>query len=65
MELLFFMAIYAVALLLSWLVTVCIVKLVTLCFGWTFSWAVATGIWLVLMLARWVVSAAKNTSSKG
>lgn len=65
MELLFFMAIYAVALLLSWLVTVGIVKLVTLCFGWTFSWSIATGIWLVLMLARWVISAAKNTSSKG
>lgn len=65
MELLFFMAIYAVVLLLSWLVTVGIVKLVTLCFGWGFSWAIATGIWLVLMLARWVISAAKNTSSKG
>lgn len=58
-------AIYVVVYVLSWLVTVGIVKLVTLCFGWGFSWAIATGIWLVLMLARWVISAAKNNSGKG
>lgn len=41
-------AIYA----LSWSVTVGIIKLITLCFGWNFSLIVATGIWLVIMLLR-------------
>lgn len=44
----------------SWLVTAGIIKLITLCFGWSFSWAAATGVWLVLMLARWVMRAAKG-----
>lgn len=36
----------------SWLVTCGIVYLITLCFGWTFTWSVATGIWLVTILMR-------------
>lgn len=35
---------------LSWLLTCGIVYLITLCFGWGFSWAIATGIWLILLL---------------
>jgi hypothetical protein len=35
---------------LSWAVVVGIIKLITICFGWSFSLAHATGIWLVLML---------------
>ena len=35
---------------ISWIVTCGIVKLITLCFGLTFSWPWATGIWLVLCL---------------
>ena len=35
---------------ISWILTCGIIKLITLCFGLTFSWAIATGIWLVLML---------------
>ena len=37
---------------LSWLVSVGIIKLITLCFGWSFSLLTATGIWLILALAR-------------
>ena len=37
---------------LSRLVTVGIIKLITLCFGWSFSLLTATGIWLILALAR-------------
>ena len=37
---------------LSWLVTAGILKLITLCFGWPFSLLTATGIWLILALAR-------------
>ena len=38
----------------SWIVTCGIVKLITLCFGWYFSWPIATGIWLVMILLRMV-----------
>lgn len=33
----------------SWLVTCGIVYLITLCFGFTFSWITSTGIWLVII----------------
>lgn len=36
----------------GWIVTCGIIKLITLCFGWTFSWCVATGIWLVMVLLK-------------
>lgn len=35
---------------LNWLLTCGIIYLITLCFGWSFSLAIATGIWLVLVL---------------
>lgn len=31
----------------SWIATCGLVKLITLCFGWAFSWPVATGVWLI------------------
>lgn len=31
----------------SWIATCGLIKLITMCFGWNFSWAVATGLWLV------------------
>lgn len=34
----------------SWALTCGVVKLITLCFGLKFSWAIATGIWLILWL---------------
>lgn len=43
-------AIFIGSLGLSWIGTCGIVKLITLCFGWEFSWAWATGIWLALCL---------------
>lgn len=41
-------AIYA----LSWIVTCGIVKLITMCFSLTFSWSIATGIWLIYILLK-------------
>ena len=35
---------------ISWIATCGIVYLITLCFNWTFSWVIATGVWLVLWL---------------
>lgn len=34
----------------SWLITCGIIELITICFGLTFNWATATGIWLILGL---------------
>ena len=45
----------------SWIVTCGIIKLITMCFGWQFKWSIATGIWLVMCLARTVF---KNSSNK-
>lgn len=41
---------------ISWLATCGIIKLITLCFGWTFSWLIATGIWLILCLLKLFLS---------
>ena len=41
---------------ISWLLTCGIIKLIAMCFGLTFSWEVATGIWLIMCLARTVFS---------
>lgn len=35
---------------ISWISTCGVIKLITMCFGWTFKWSVATGIWLILAL---------------
>ena len=37
---------------LDWLVACGIIKLITVCFSWNFSWLVATGIWLVSLFVR-------------
>ena len=37
---------------ISWILTCGLYYLVTLCFGWTFSWAIATGVWLLWMVAK-------------
>ena len=46
----------------SWIVTCGVIKLITMCFGWQFKWSIATGIWLVMCLARTVFK--NNSSSK-
>lgn len=49
------------ACILSLLITCGIIKLITLCFGWTFKWRIATGIWLILILLK---SCFSSNSSK-
>jgi len=46
------LAIVVIAFGLSWIITCGIIKLITLCFGWTFSWGIATGIWFIMMLLK-------------
>ena len=43
-----------VELIVSWLITCGIVKLICLCFGLTFTWLIATGIWLIVILLRYI-----------
>lgn len=40
----------------SWIMTCGLIKLVTMCFGWTFSWKIATGVWLILCIAKKIFS---------
>lgn len=47
---------------LSWLVTCSLIKLITMCFGWTFKWSIATGIWLILCIIKTLFGS--NNSSK-
>lgn len=35
---------------ISWAITCGLIKLITLCFGWTFNWLVTTGVWLIMIL---------------
>ena len=39
-----------IMIVISWLITCFVIWLITLCFGWTFSWSVATGIWLIMCI---------------
>ena len=34
----------------SWATTAGVIWLICLCFGWLFSWQIATGVWLILLL---------------
>lgn len=36
----------------SWLITCGIIKLITMCFGWEFTWATATGVWLIIVILK-------------
>lgn len=45
----------------SWIITCGIIKLITLCFGWTFKWPIATGIWLIMCLLQSVFKTTVNT----
>ena len=52
-----FLAVLLVAMLvfaygLSWIITCGVVYLITLCFGWDFSWLMATGVWAAAFLIR-------------
>lgn len=38
----------------SWGVTCGLVKVITMCFGWEFSWRVSTGVWLLFILFNWM-----------
>ena len=37
---------------ISWIATCGLIKLITMCFGLKFSWAIATGIWLIICILK-------------
>jgi hypothetical protein len=43
---------YVFCLGLSWIATCGIIKLITMLFGWSFSWGIASAIWLILLLLK-------------
>lgn len=45
---------------ISWIVTCGIIKLITVCFGLTFKWSIATGIWLIMCLLQSVFRVTVN-----
>lgn len=45
-------AILVLSYALSWIATCGVIKLITICFDLTFKWGVATGIWLILCIAK-------------
>lgn len=36
----------------SWIATCGLIKLITMCFGLTFSWGIATGVWLIMCILK-------------
>lgn len=56
--------IYIFACALSWIVTCGVFKLITLCFGWEYTWGIATGIWLIMYLAKQVFSSGEVKTRK-
>lgn len=52
------------ALAFSWFVTCGILYLIALCFGLTFTWPTATGIWLILFLLSCFLTPHNNNSKK-
>lgn len=49
---------------LSWLTTCGLLYLITLCFGWEFSWAIATGVWLILVMVSSFFRSSNSSNSK-
>lgn len=53
--------ILSVCAFVSWAIVCGIIKLITMCFGLGFSFKVATGIWLVFVLLKFVFGAQDKT----
>lgn len=52
--------IFFVCVFLSWIVTCGIIKLITICFGLAFTWKIASGIWLILILISGFIKGLNN-----
>lgn len=50
--------------ILSFWITTVAVKILSICFGFSFTWKLALGIWIVISILKSIVSAAKPTGGK-
>lgn len=48
----------------SWLVTCGLIKLITMCFDLTFSWGIATGIWLITIILKSIFKSNTTVNTK-
>lgn len=48
----FYLMLFVVTFGISYFATAGIVYLICYCFGWKFSWGIATGIWLLMLLFK-------------
>lgn len=44
---------------IDWLITCGIIKLICMCFGWTFTWSTATGVWLIITMVEGALGSIK------
>ncbi len=52
---------FIIVMVISFLVTAGLIKVLSLCFGFVFSWKLALGIWVLFILIKWLLpSANKN-----
>ena len=56
--------IFLFACAVSWIITCGVIKLITMCFGWEYSWGIATGVWLIMFLIKHVFSMGEITVRK-
>jgi hypothetical protein len=45
---------------ISWIATCGVIKLISMCFGFEFTWKLATGAWLVLLVLRSIFKVTVN-----
>lgn len=64
LEIAVIIAIIALVLAISWGGTCLLVWLIALCFGWEFCFAVATGVWLLIILLKNIFSVNVNNKYK-
>ncbi len=60
-----FIILFVIVCAISWACTCGLFYLITLCFGWTFSFKTATGIWLVLLVISSIFKTSVTVKEKG
>ena len=60
-----FIILFVIVSAISWAAACGLFYLITLCFGWTFSFKTATGIWLILLIVSSVFKTTVTVKEKG
>lgn len=63
MSIVFALMIIALILGVSWGMMVGVVYLLSLCFGFQFNLLIATGVWLIVIVLRYIISAARGSDN--